>query len=190
VSALSPAAPARRSWPRRCLRLVERFFAVFGLGMLIYHTCFEITVMISGSMAPSLQGNDFATGDRVLVEKISRHFRVPRRWEIHQFHNAEGQSVAKRIVGLPGERLALKNGVLHLNGQPLPLPSDLAHLRYHAYGNLAANQEVDCGEGYYVLGDDSRDSFDSRYIGVITADDFEGRAWIVLGPRAHRGLVR
>lgn len=184
---MKPAASRRL---RITLRAAERFLAVVGLCALIYHSCFDFTVIISGSMAPALQGNDAATGDRVLFEKLTGHFRAPRRWEIHQFHTPEGLTAAKRIVGLPGERIALRDGVLFVDGKPLAVPARLAHLRYYPFGNLAAGREVACGSGYYVLGDDSRDSMDSRYEGVLAAERFTARAWLTLGPAGRRGFIR
>ncbi|MDF3056213.1 MAG: signal peptidase [Rariglobus sp.] len=181
--------PVRRGW-RIGLRIAERFLAVVGFCALVYHTCFDFTVIISGSMSPTLQGNDEATGDRVLFEKITGRFRAPRRWEIHQFHTPEGLTVAKRVVGLPGERISLRDGVLCIDGKPVPIPAHLSHLRYYPFGNLAAGHEVNCGTGYYLLGDDSRDSMDSRYGGVLAPGRFTARAWLVLGPGARRGLVR
>lgn len=182
--------PRRPALPRRLLRALERVLAVLGLCALVHHACLDCTVIVSNSMAPALRGEDEATGDLVLVEKLTRHLRAPRRWEIHQFHTAEGLLVAKRIVGLPGERVSLRDGALCIDGSPLPVPPELAHLRYLAYGNLGSGREVDCGAGYYVLGDDTRDSFDSRFAGTLARERFLGRAWFVLSPAAHRGFVR
>lgn len=179
-----------RHWLRFTLRVTERFFAAFGLCALIYHTCLDFTVVVSGSMSPTLQGNDTTTGDRVLFEKLTRRFRVPHRWEIHQFRTSDGLLVAKRIVGLPGERVSLRDGKLCINGNPIAIPAHLASLRYFPYGNLAGNNEEDCKTGYYVLGDDSRDSQDSRYEGLIAPESFTGRAWLILGPTEHLGFVR
>jgi len=181
--------PSTRGWLRIGFRAIERFLAVIGLCALIYFTCFDLTVIASGSMAPALQGDNAATGDRILFEKVTRRFSSPRRWEIHQFRTPEGITAAKRIIGLPGERISLRNGVLHINGAPVPIPSQLAYLRYYPLGNLAAKNEVACGSGYYVLGDDSRDSNDSRYEGVLTANRFTARAWLILGPNRF-GFVR
>jgi signal peptidase I len=174
---------------RVALRALERLLAIIGLCALIRYACLDHAVIVSGSMAPALRGDDAATGDRVIFEKLTRHFRAPRRWEIHRFFTPEGVLVAKRIVGLPGEKVSLRDGVLHIDGAPLPLPPELAHLRYFAYGNLAQDRVVDCGAGYYVLGDYSRDSVDSRFNGPVAREDFLGRAWYVLSPAAHRGFV-
>ena len=183
-------SPASRQWCRAGLRSLERFLAVVGVCALIYHTCLDYSIMISGSMSPALQGENEATGDRVIFERVTGWFHAPRRWEIHQFHTPEGLTVAKRIVGLPGERVSLRNGVLCINGKPVPIPASLAHLHYYALGNLAQNHEVNCGAGYYVLGDDSKDSQDSRYEGVLAAGRFTARAWLIVGPSGRRGWVR
>jgi signal peptidase I len=179
----------RHRW-RIALRAAERFLAAVGLCALIYHTCFDYTVIVSGSMAPALQGDDAVTGDRVIFEKVTGRFRLPRRWEIHQFHTPEGITAAKRIVGLPGERISLRDGLLCIDGQPILIPSHLSYLRYHPFGNLAGGREFDCGTGYYVLGDDSRDSMDSRYEGVLAPNRFTARAWLKVGPGGRRGFVR
>ena len=182
--------PRLRPRLRIALRALERLLAVVGLCALLRYACLDYAIIVSGSMAPALRGENTVTGDRVIFEKITRHLRAPRRWEIHQFYTPEGVLVAKRIVGLPGETVSLLDGVLHIDGAPLPLPPELGHLRYFAYGNLAQDREVDCGAGYYVLGDDSRDSVDSRFNGPVARKDFLGRAWYVIAPAAHRGFVR
>ncbi|HSI09853.1 MAG: signal peptidase I [Rariglobus sp.] len=182
--------PGSRRWLSTGLRVIERLLAIVGLCMIIYCTFFDLSVIGSGSMAPALQGENVATGDRVLFEKFTGRFRAPRRWEIHQFHTPEGITAAKRVVGLPGERVSLRDGVLHIDGKPVEIPAGLQYLRYYPFGNLVKGHEVDCASGYYVLGDDSRDSMDSRYNGVLSADQFTGRAWLTLGPGRRYGFVR
>ncbi|HEY9250592.1 MAG TPA: signal peptidase I [Rariglobus sp.] len=179
----------QRGW-RAVFPVIERFLAILGLGLLIYHVGFDLSVIGSGSMAPALQGESVVTGDRVLFEKVTGWFREPRRWEIHQFQTPEGITAAKRVVGLPGERVSLRDGVLCINGKPIPIPPRLRYLHYYPFGNLAKSHEVDCGSGYYVLGDDSADSMDSRYNGVLMEDRFTGRAWLTLGPSGRHGFVR
>lgn len=183
-------SPTTRRRVRLGLRTLERFLALFGLCALLYLICFDYSVIMSGSMSPALQGKDAVTGDRIIFEKITRRLRAPRRWEILQFHTPEGLTVAKRIVGLPGEQIALREGVVHINGAPLPIPANLSHLRYYAFGNLVGGRDFACGAGYYVLGDDSRDSYDSRYEGVLTRDRFTARAWLRIGPGDRFGFIR
>jgi len=58
----------------------------------------------------------------------------------------------------------------------------------YAYGNLANGREVNCENGYFMLGDASIDSLDSRYTGVVTKDRFRGRVWCVVAPAERRGF--
>lgn len=187
------STPSRSPRPRRWLcgglRWVEHLLAGAGLCAVFYHTCFDTSVIISGSMAPALRGYDARSGDRVLFERVTGRFRAPRRWEIHRFHTPEGLTVAKRVVGLPGERISIREGLLCINGLPLAIPARLGYLHYEPFGNLIKGREVNCGFGYFVLGDDSRDSVDSRFEGVLTADRFTGRAWLTLGPRERFGFI-
>ena len=68
-------------------------------------------------------------------------------------------------------------------------PPELDFLDYIPFGNLTAGGTVECGEGYYVLGDDTRDSDDSRFNGPVPPEQILGRAWLILDPAERRGLV-
>ena len=146
--------------------------------------------MTSGSMSPTLKGTSYENGDRIVLEKVTGWFRSPKRWEIHFFYNDEGIPVTKRIVGLPGETISVKHERIYINGQEILLPPGLRHLKYLAEGNLAAGREVNCGKGFYVLGDDSGDSYDSRFTGPVTPERFRGRVWCIVWPKSRMGFVQ
>ena len=172
------------------MRAIERALACVGLLFLIFHLTLEPVVMVSESMAPTLNGTSYATGDRVLLEKLSPMLRSPRRWEIYSYYDDEGTPVAKRIVGLPGERISVKNRKVYVNGKEMERPRHLAPARYYPYGNLSNGHEIECVDGYFMLGDSSLDSFDSRFTGVVKKERFRGRVWCVVSPAEHRGMVR
>jgi signal peptidase I len=183
--------PTRPAWWRRLLRFAERSLAVFGLLVIVYTTCFHYSRMVSGSMEPTLWGENWKKGDQILSERVSYWFRRPQRWEIVLFRNSDGMFVMKRVVGLPGETVQmLRGGKLVINGQPIEPPQHLRFLKYLPYGNVIADQVVRCNDGYYVLGDDSRDSDDSRFHGALPSAEILGRPWIILGPAGRRGFVR
>jgi len=58
------------------------------------------------------------------------------------------------------------------------------------YGNLTEGKPVPCGDGYYVLGDDLKDSDDSRFNGPVPPHRILGRAWLIVSPRNRFGWVR
>ena len=185
----APAPATRRFTVRKSLRWAERVLALVGLCFIIYRLGFEVMVMTSDSMSPTLRGNAYDNGDRILVEKVTGWFRRPHRWEIYFFYDAEGTPVAKRIVGLPGEKISIRQQRIYINGSEIQPPERLRFLKFYPFGNLLGGKEADCGSGYYVLGDDSRDSYDSRYLGPVAGSRFRGRVWCILGPRGRRGFV-
>ena len=192
-NAITPAASGPRGKTcrfRRIIQWAEHLLAIIGLCFIIYHICFELTAMTSDSMAPTLNGTSYATGDRILVEKISGRFRAPKRWEIYFYYDTEGNPVAKIVVGLPGERISIRTNGICINGTALSRPKELQPVKYYDYGSLANGREVECGQGYFMLGDSSRDSFDSRYTGLVTKERFRGRVWCIVSPRAHAGFVK
>jgi len=170
--------------------LTEHVLALVGVCAIVYYGFFDISRMTSGSMSPTLKGNNLSDGDLILTEKVSYWFRKPRRWEVVTFHGNDGTQIMKRVVGLPGETVRmLKGGRLFIDGEEIHPPEDLAFLKYLPLGNLFADNLVRCADGYYVLGDDSRDSQDSRYEGPVLPGQLIGRAWYILAPSSHRGFV-
>ena len=178
------------SWLQKALRWCEHVLAFVGACFIIAHFGFEFAVITSGSMAPALQGDAYATGDRIVIEKVTGWFRSPKRWEIHFFYNEDGIPVAKRIIGLPGESVSLKKNRIYINGVEVKRPVWLESRKYLDAGNLSGGREVTCGNGFYVLGDDSRDSYDSRFTGPVPPAELRGRAILVVWPRSRIGLVR
>lgn len=163
--------------------------AAIGILLIIYHLCFDLSVMVSGSMSPTLRGTSPENGDWVLTEKLSYTLRTPHRWELIAFRNQEYTPVMKRVVALPGERIRISDESVCINDELQPKPAALDAQRYYAYGNLTGGREYVCNNGYYVLGDDSRDSADSRYEGAVPASIIRGRPWLILWPLNRIGFV-
>lgn len=190
TSGATASGPPRRFGFRWWLRIIERTFAIFGLSFLLFRLTFMTSVIVSPSMSPALQGHNWSDGDRVVTELISYRFRRPRRWEVVTFRRADGAIVMKRVVGLPGEKLQLrKNGDLVINDAVVPRPTPLSHVRYIPVALVMNDQTVDCGSGYFVLGDDSMDSEDSRFEGPIPASWILGRAWFIFQPVTRMGWI-
>jgi signal peptidase I len=164
--------------------------ALFGALVLVYWLTLDLSVVVSPSMQPTLQGTNLDNGDRVLTEKLSYLLRRPRRWEVITFITPEGEKRMKRVVGLPGEAVQMPEpGNLLVDGKPLEIPATY-NLRYLRFGNLFDGKPVPCGEGYYVLGDDLKDSDDSRFNGPVPAEQIFGRAWIIAWPWSRAGVVK
>jgi signal peptidase I len=187
--ATSPPRTIRPSL-RSLFRWIERGLAVFGGLVIVYWLTLDLSVIVSPSMQPTLQGMDVESGDRVITEKVSYWFRKPRRWEVITFITPLGEKRMKRVVGLPGETVQIPEpGKLTIDGKPIELPATL-NVRYLRFGNLIGAAKVPCKDGYYLLGDDLKDSDDSRFNGPTPAKDVMGRAWLIVSPWSRVGRVK
>lgn len=167
-----------------------RGFAVFGALVALFWATLDLSVVVSPSMAPTLQGTAVGNGDRVLTEKVTYRFRMPRRWEVIAYTTDTGEKRMKRIVGLPGESVQMPaNGVLLIDGRRQEIPGHLNN-PYLRFGNLMDGNPVPCGDGFYVLGDDVKDSDDSRFNPPTPARQVVGRVWLIVAPWRRVGFVR
>lgn len=133
------------------------------------------------SMEPTFHDNEY-----LIIDEISYRWRQPVRGEVVVLKNPRGQRdyFIKRVIGLPGERLTIRNGVIRItNGQ---YPNGVA-LDEGAYLDpdirTSGDVEVDLGPTeYYLLGDNRPASLDSRAFGPIDRRIIVGRTWIRAWP--------
>lgn len=190
VAAPRQVAPPRPSRLRRAWRMVERSLAVVGAALLVWHLAFGAAEVISPSMSPTLVGAKAGDpkNDWVLYETVSRRVAAPPRGALVLFQNEDGVSIVKRVAGLAGERLRLVDGQLEVDGALLPPPAP--GVKYVRAGVLrpdpAGPRAYDVPQGaVFLLGDDSKDSWDGRYFGGTRVDELRGRAVAVLWPPAR-----
>jgi signal peptidase I len=146
----------------------------------------------SSSMEPTLhcarpgQGCEARLSDRVLANRFIYHFRSPSRGEIIVFNtptaraeaqcNASGTFV-KRLIGLPGETVKETDGSIFINGKPLKEPYIQADRRDHQSGTWF----VPKGQ-YFFMGDNRRESCDSRRWGSVTRKNIIGEVFLTYWP--------
>ncbi len=126
------------------------------------------------SMEPTLEN-----GEKVMVEKVSYRFRDPKRGEIIIIKNPlkRRDIYIKRVVGLPGDTIEVKNGQIFINGILLEEDYVLEPFNSWYSGTFFVP------EGHvFVLGDNRNHSDDSRRIGPIPYGDVIGRVMFVYWP--------
>jgi signal peptidase I len=139
----------------------------------------------------SMQPN-FPNGEYLLTDKVSYRFREPKRGEVIVFEAppTENEEFIKRIIGLPGELVFVKEGSVFINGQRL----EEAYLGPGAVtlsGNfLKEGEEILIPQAeYLVMGDNRLHSSDSRSWGFVPKDKITGRAWVIYWPVAKAGPI-
>lgn len=134
------------------------------------------------SMEPTLHSQE-----RMFVTKIGE----PKRFDIVVFHATEDKDYIKRVIGLPGDRVEYKDDVLYINGKPYDEPYLNESKKQISYGLLTGSftlSETPVGsevvpEGHvFVLGDNRRNSRDSRHIGAVPIDSIVGTTKFVFYP--------
>ena len=146
---------------------------------------FESRYIPSGSMEPTLRKED-----RVIVNKWVYYSQSPQRGDVvvfqptqtlqqQNFHDA----FIKRIVGLPGETVMVKQGKVFINNQPLPEPY-IAEPPQYQWGPVTVplNQ-------YVVFGDNRNNAYDSHYWGFVPRDRIIGRAVVRFWPPQRVGSL-
>lgn len=136
--------------------------------------------------------NALHNGDNLIVDKISYRFRDPKRYEIIVFpyKYQENTFYIKRIIGLPGETVQVKDGEVYINGEPLGEEYGLEKIEAGKEG--LAGEPIELGEDeYFVMGDNRNHSSDSRdpSVGVLKKDDLIGRAWVRIWPFDSMGVI-
>lgn len=155
-----------------------------GIIFLGVQSTVQHTVVITSSMEPSL-----LVGQHLLINKMIFKFQKPQRGDIVVFTppgNLKGDYI-KRIIGLPGDSIEIKDGVvfIHQNGESFPL--------FEPYIKEAARSpfkrdKIPANE-YFVLGDNRNNSSDSRVGWLVPQQNLIGKAWLSIWPPDEWGLA-
>ncbi len=139
------------------------------------------------SMSPVLKN-----GDVVLINRIVYDARKPKRGEIIAFRpngNENAHYCIKRVVGLPGETIQIKDGKIYIDGKVQKKDIYISDLDFAGI----AEKKLTLGETeYFVLGDNSAGSDDSRLadIGNVKREDIGGKVWFVTNIGKNFGFVK
>lgn len=175
------------------LDIVEIVVVAASIFLVVYLFFMQPHQVNGQSMEPTLINKEY-----VLTDKVSYQTGSPRRGDVVVFHAPEsagcttgtGCDFIKRVIGLPGDTILLKDDVIFVNGEELPepyLPEDFIT----PAGAFTRNQrEVLLGENeYFVVGDNREYSSDSRAWGPIPFQNIVGRAFMRYLPIEKAGII-
>lgn len=160
---------------------------IIGLTYLIITYVGQRTRVSGSSMETTL-----SDGDNLIVDKLSYRFQEPKRFDIVVFpyKYEENTYYIKRIIGLPGDTVQVKDGYTYINDELLESDIYGAEVMIEAG---TASEPITLGEDeYFVLGDNRNHSLDSRdpSVGILKREDLIGRAWVRIYPFDKMGVIR
>ncbi len=166
-------------WAISILVVVTLAYSIVSFGV-------QSVTMIGQSMEPALSNRDV-----LLLNKAAYVFREPERFDMVAFklkEETDGYYNIKRIIGLPGETVEIKNGKIFIDGTLLTeLPFDELIMT-----EGTALDGVKLGDGeYFVMGDNCNNSEDSRFvnIGNLSIKEIRGKIVYRISPRNRWGSV-
>ena len=152
---------------------------------LVY--CFGTKIPVVGnSMSPILN-----SGDVVLMNRFVYDLGKPHRFDITVFRSddTDDEWNIKRIIGLPGETVQIKDNHIYINGLPLDTDYELQNVSIAGVAEYPVELSE---EEYFVLGDNRESSEDSRFAGIgnIRRDQLLGKVWLRFQPLDQLTLIR
>lgn len=197
---------------RSAAELVLIVVIALGLALGIQAFVIKPYEIPSASMLPTLRINQ-----RILVDRIGTHFASPHIGDIYVFHppasetcadpsegenntgqdgqaacdvtqtHESSQTYVKRVVGLPGDRLSIRNGHVIRNGVP---EKDSYTIPCNGGGECNFPQTITVPKGdYYMMGDNRPDSLDSRFWGPVPKAWMIGKAFFTYWPPDRIGSL-
>ena len=154
------------------------WFVVYGFGTQIRIT--------GQSMTPELRSEDV-----VLMNRLSYDLGSPKRFDVVVFEREDKKPNVKRVIGLPGEVVEIKDGKVYIDGSPTSLDDSFIPEKMIGSYGLAENPVVLEEDEYFLLGDNRDSSEDSRFvkIGNVKRRQIRGKVWLRLIPFIDFKLV-
>lgn len=177
----TPAKPSLLAVLLSALKEVAQIIVpAITLTLIIHLFLAQATVVYGQSMQPNLQ-----PFERLVIEKLSYYLHDPGRAEIVVLDLPQMQELMiKRIIGLPGETVEIRQGHVYING--IEVPESYDHTASDSfYGPITLEADT-----YFVLGDNRNNSNDSRSFGPIHRSSITGRAWLRYWPLTRVTLFK
>lgn len=148
---------------------------------LVLHATIGSFKVYGMSMIPGIKHGDF-----IMVNKAVYYFQNPQRGEVIVFHSPRtpNTDLVKRVIGLPGDTVEVKNGKVYVNNIPLIEPYILETPNYrYPLEQVPSDQ-------YFVLGDNRNNSADSHTGWFLPRQNIVGKAWISYWPPPNWMVIR
>lgn len=176
------------------LSWLKIFIIALLFALIVRKFLFSPIIVDGPSMQPTLYSQD-----QMIVNKFSYYFKQPERFDIVVFHASEQKDFIKRVIGLPGEHVMVKDNVLYINGEQVDQPFlehvDTSQPIPNITGDFTLEQLAGAyktiPDGYIlVLGDNRNNSTDSRHeLGLVSLEQVVGKTKIIYWPPSRIQII-
>ncbi|MDQ8196421.1 signal peptidase I [Coraliomargarita sp. SDUM461004] len=194
----------------------QLWFLYFGIFILLFLLPTPVSMVLrtftipTGSMAPTLMGADSTSGsDYVIANRLSYCFSPPQRGDLIVFATSDISGLKEfqtndqgevfyvmRLIGLPGETISIAENKVFADGVQLSeedgIPTTISYVTASEISSLGAKKESNFQVGlneYFVLGDNSRNSLDSRFWGGVPESSVFGKVTTIYYPFNRAGRI-
>lgn len=172
---------------REIISWVFSFAVAILIGLVIKNYLIINSDVPTGSME-----NTIMAGDRLIGNRLAYWKAEPKRGDIVVFHypDNEEELYVKRVIGLPGETVAIENGKIYIDGAAEPLAED--YLKEEWVVSTGPYRFEIPEDSYLMLGDNRNNSLDARYWEntYVTRDKIVAKALIVYWPFRNMGKLK
>lgn len=166
---------------------LQGIVVVLAILVMVYLFIMSPQEINGASMEPN-----FHNGEFILTNKVLYKFRQPQRGDVVIFKSPANKEIdyIKRIIGLPGDTVMVKDNSFYVNGQKVSEPYLAADTPIFGGSYLAEGQSIVVPPGsYFMAGDNRAHSSDSREFGPIAETDFIGTAIFRYWPFSQMGTL-
>ncbi len=157
---------------KQIIEIILASFSAIILAGFIRVFFFDTYIVTNKSMEPT-----FFEGDQILLLKKNFIFNRVKNFDVIVF-NHENTNLVKRVIGIEGDKVEIKDGALYLNDK-------LVEHEYYIFSNKDNGLYIVGDNQYFVLGDNIKLSEDSRYFGFIYGKDVKGQVILIFSPKSR-----
>ncbi len=165
---------------------LETVVITLAIAIVIYIFIASPHVVVGESMMPNFLNHEY-----LLTNKLIYTYSEPQRGQVIIFNYSPTEEYIKRIVGLPGDTIEVRNGSVYVNGDLLHEGAYIKNsVKTFGMAFLPNNVTITVPKGeYFVMGDNRENSSDSREWGFVKRSAIKGEAWFVYWPLNRFGFV-
>jgi signal peptidase I len=161
---------------------VEAVVVALVFALIIRKYVIQTSLVPTGSMIPTMM-----IRDRLFVNKFVYRFSEPKRGDIIVFKSPykDKKDYVKRCIGLPGEKIEVRKGVVYINDKQLVFPGVNVIRDYSYFGPVDVP-----ADRFIMMGDNRPNSLDSRVWGFVDREDILGKAFFTFWPFSRMQMLK